>query len=846
MYKKYILRGLAISGAFFVLSFFISGTVHAATVTSVASGNWNSPPTWGNATSSGTGTISAPGGAKLVTGTGTLFTAELAVGDVIIVDGSTYVVATITSDTVLHTKTNTIAIATGTAFTYGEIPLVSDDVVVESSTSVNYNFKAGQTGNITINNGGTLDFSIADNLTGLITVSSGGTLICNAALGIKNNLNPGMIVSGTVRVDINAGLKANGAGNTPTVQVGNGGLINFLSAAPDPGTSTLWAFDAGSTVEYSRAGIQTIDPSVTVAYSNLTLSGSGVKTLGTTTTINGTLSLQGTSRFAKGGFELIYGAAATLEYKGSDVQTARTEFTTPWVASGGVIINNANGVVLNANKKINSSLTLTAGNIITGDNTLYIGSAGTVSRTSGHINGNLKKRITTGSFTKTFEIGDASNYTPVDIAFNSVTGAGDLTISTTAGNHPDIASSTLSSIKNVSRYWTAVNSGIVLTDYDAVLNFAGGDVVGGADTNNIIVGKYSGGFWTYPTVGTKNATNTQVTGLTEFSDFQMGEIASADKAITAFNLASPATVGVINEAAKTAILSVPYGTSLNNLVPTITITGVSVNPASGAAQTFVDGIPSTYTVTADNASTQDYAVTVNVASAPTPIVYGVAIPVTVHQTVSAQSMSESCPALVAGDMVKVVGKPAIYVLNNNFETLYFPSGDVFKSWRPTYGGYKSISHTCFDVLKTPAFYPGAINYRYGSYIIKRASSDQLYVVEPNNTASKITPAVAVSLYGKDYKVMAVEDYLWPNYYNRGAEIENTIAHPGMLVKVGGIIYFVNKDNIQQEVTADGMTANGFQDEFVHTLTSAAISGLTVGEKITAAVPALTDKTQSSW
>ena len=67
----------------------------------------------------------------------------------------------------------------------------------------------------------------------------------------------------------------------------------------------------------------------------------------------------------------------------------------------------------------------------------------------------------------------------------------------------------------------------------------------------------------------------------------------------------------------TVDLTVPYGTNLSALVPTITITGDSVNPASGAAQSFTDGVGKTYTVTAANSTTKGYTVTVHVALNPT-------------------------------------------------------------------------------------------------------------------------------------------------------------------------------------------------------------------------------------
>lgn len=75
-----------------------------------------------------------------------------------------------------------------------------------------------------------------------------------------------------------------------------------------------------------------------------------------------------------------------------------------------------------------------------------------------------------------------------------------------------------------------------------------------------------------------------------------------------FNGLTPAVIGVVNEGAKTISLSVPDGTDVTGLAPTITHTGVSIAPASGTAQNFTN--PVTYTVTAADASTQGYVVTV--------------------------------------------------------------------------------------------------------------------------------------------------------------------------------------------------------------------------------------------
>jgi len=92
------------------------------------------------------------------------------------------------------------------------------------------------------------------------------------------------------------------------------------------------------------------------------------------------------------------------------------------------------------------------------------------------------------------------------------------------------------------------------------------------------------------------------------------------KALTAFSFQglTPPVVGTINEAAHTIALTVPFGASRTALVATFTTSGASVAIA-GTPQTsgvtandFTD--PVTYTITAADASTQDYIVTVTVAA----------------------------------------------------------------------------------------------------------------------------------------------------------------------------------------------------------------------------------------
>ena len=81
------------------------------------------------------------------------------------------------------------------------------------------------------------------------------------------------------------------------------------------------------------------------------------------------------------------------------------------------------------------------------------------------------------------------------------------------------------------------------------------------------------------------------------------------KAITAFTVPGQAGGTAIDDIAGTIALTMPFGTNVTALVPTIAHSGVSVNPASGDPQDFT--APVVYTVTAADSSIKAYTVTIN-------------------------------------------------------------------------------------------------------------------------------------------------------------------------------------------------------------------------------------------
>jgi hypothetical protein len=95
-------------------------------------------------------------------------------------------------------------------------------------------------------------------------------------------------------------------------------------------------------------------------------------------------------------------------------------------------------------------------------------------------------------------------------------------------------------------------------------------------------------------------------------------IPNLTKAILAFGFSNPVATGVITTAADQIAVSVPCGTSLTALEPTLVHTGMSVSPASGQTCDFTS--PVTYTVTGADGSTKAYTVTVTVSMTAGPTV----------------------------------------------------------------------------------------------------------------------------------------------------------------------------------------------------------------------------------
>src|SRR5204862_1276918 len=125
------------------------------------------------------------------------------------------------------------------------------------------------------------------------------------------------------------------------------------------------------------------------------------------------------------------------------------------------------------------------------------GGSGSGASASSFVVGNLRKQIdANGTLVRTFEVGTGTSYAPIDVTISGVGGSKTdgskfLTVSSTAGEHPNVATSTLDPCKDVNRYWTLTKGGNwTFSSYGVVFHFVTGDVDVGANTSNFHVERF--------------------------------------------------------------------------------------------------------------------------------------------------------------------------------------------------------------------------------------------------------------------------------------------------------------------------------------------------------------------
>ena len=207
-----------------------------------------------------------------------------------------------------------------------------------------------------------------------VVIPSGGTQPVISAASVCNNLT----------INSGATLVINGS-NTLTV---SGNWTNN-------GT-----FTAGTGTVVFNGSAQTVG---TGPFNNLTLGGSGVKTI-TGVTVNGILSMEGT---ASASAAPTYGSNATLQYNKTGAFTAGPEWVANFSAAGGIIITNTGTITMNSAEVLNALLTINSGASLSMStflltlNSNLINNGGTVSGTTGGVTISVTATQSIGSFTTT-------------------------------------------------------------------------------------------------------------------------------------------------------------------------------------------------------------------------------------------------------------------------------------------------------------------------------------------------------------------------------------------------------------------------------------------------------------
>ncbi len=529
---------------------------------SVTSGNWNDVTTWGTWDGSGwTGVPAAPPAATDNVWIVGSFTVEVTTSpntcnNLNVASGKLYANLALPTSSIRYIRISNGGVVTVTGGMLGDTVGVGDVLSLEAMGSMTITGSGGIVSLGRIRTSGTAtSFSITldrdldlnyngssgtggmalytSNVSGstcIITLNAGKTLTLNdgAYVGTGSSTAADGTASTTYNIDGTVNMTANGrmslnVGTALTSTLNVGGVLNvgqqFVVASSSAVVPTI-AVNASGIINLGTGG----SGAVTFGSPTQAITGPGTFNLlsGATISISSPdgISLSGASGHIQTATRN-FSSGAIYAYAGTASQVTGTGLPS---SPTGLTINNVAGVTLTNSATVTGTLTFTLGNLITGANTITIGPAGTVSRTSGHVVGRLQKNVATGAaVSRSFEIGTGADYTPIDVTFASVTTTGTLTATTTAGDHPNIASSTIDPTKSVNRYWTITNGGVGFDAYDATFNFVGTDVDAGANPSVFIAEKYSAGSWSGLVEGARTSTSTQITGVTSFSDFAIGE-----------------------------------------------------------------------------------------------------------------------------------------------------------------------------------------------------------------------------------------------------------------------------------------------------------------------------------
>jgi len=378
------------------------------------------------------------------------------------------------------------------------------------------------------------------------TFADGGFILTYTTAGFANILVSGLYSStGSGGISFESGpflsnvvpvdgttfgnLLMNFTSSTNAIETNASGTVNVsfrnITCGGTAGTGT-----AGGVLRLNETGVTNVTVTGDVNITPVTVTNTGGGFTGTaattgTATVHGNINSTSTNATQP---IMANTGTNTLILGGTTPQTFTLAASSTMFTGATLRINNANGVTLGSvvarNYSIAGTLNFLAGNVTTGINTLVITTTGAVTRTSGHVVGNLQKPVSGALLTPTFEVGTGASYAPMNLTFASVTTAGNLIGTTIAGDHASLGTSGFNAATSVNRFHRLTNVGIVFTTTQATFNWDPTDVDPGSDPLTFALGKLDGVTWTYPTITGHTATSISASGITAFSDFAAANI----------------------------------------------------------------------------------------------------------------------------------------------------------------------------------------------------------------------------------------------------------------------------------------------------------------------------------
>ncbi len=334
----------------------------------------------------------------------------------------------------------------------GTLGVGANTLVINAGTSiVGGTLTSGTTGTVSYNQGGAGQDVRAFNYGNLTFSAFTKLLPSTGTIGVAGTFNPNGLTSGHTitgsTFDFNGivaqtvpafnynNLTISGARTTNSVTLINGGTIGIAGAFAPTSTFTTGNYIVtGNTVDFNGAGAQTIPA---FNYNNLTISGNRAVAI---TLGNGTVGVGGVFNPSVTGNTWTANPTNTVVFNGSALQTIPA-----FAFFNGLTLSNATGANLGGNVTVLNALSLSAGALGVGINTLTLngaasfGAGSLTSSPTGTVNYNQQSNaqatvlaanygnLTFSNFNKTLAstgtIGIAGTFTPGSATGHTITGS---------------------------------------------------------------------------------------------------------------------------------------------------------------------------------------------------------------------------------------------------------------------------------------------------------------------------------------------------------------------------------------------------------------------------------------